>query len=63
METARKYKGQNRLPHDVLPLAAQEVLRQAAAIARALPVESVPRKSVVEKAIQSVRRRHPELFR
>lgn len=61
---ARKHEARDaRWRHEVLPPKAQEILRAAAARARTLPLESVPRKNVIEKAADAVRRDFPELFR
>lgn len=61
---AHKYKARDaRWRHEILPPKAQEILRAAAAKARSLPLESVPRKNVIEKAADAVRRAFPELFR
>lgn len=61
---ARKYEARDaRWRHEVLPPKAQAILVEAAAKARTLPLESVPRKNVIEKAAGAVRRDFPELFR
>lgn len=48
---------------DILPPAARACLVRAAAKARALPADSLPRAAVIRDAVRKVKHEYPRYFR